>query len=123
MLGSRRAARAARFAMDFAGDRLWLGSGISPRPSSAGFSPRSPIGKSPQIPSSARSDVGSAADTGGRRSNESDRPSFGALLENHGIGVGQGSAEAERVRLQARKALVRGVGWLLGADESEIDGP
>lgn len=33
-----------------------------------------------------------------------------------------GRDEAERVRKGARRALVRGVGWLLGADESEIAG-
>ncbi|OCF34580.1 hypothetical protein I316_03621 [Kwoniella heveanensis BCC8398] len=38
------------------------------------------------------------------------------------FGVGGGVDEAERVRQNARRALVRGVGWLLGAEEGEITG-
>ena len=32
------------------------------------------------------------------------------------------TAEGERVRVQARRAVLKGVGWLLGADEKEISG-
>ena len=114
MLGSRRAARAARLALDLAGDRFKFGTGVlggvvTPRTASS-------PGRSPSLRSAA---LGSGGSEDGRWSNESDRPSIGALLEGHGLGVGQGVAEAERVRQQARKALVRGMGWLLGADENE----
>ena len=110
VLGSRTAARAARLAMDFAAPRL-RSAGISPQlPSGLGFSGRSPTLTSPALSST----------DGARRSTDSDRPSIGSILDNSGLA--QGAAEAERVRQQARRALVRGVGWLLGADESEIDG-
>jgi len=106
VLGSRTAARAARLAMGFAGDRLNF-RGIasspllsSPTPSQDGFGQKVAQEDQP------------------RRSGESDRPAFGAMFD--GAGVKAGTAEAERVRQQARKALVRGVGWLLGADEREI---
>jgi len=106
VLGSRTAARAARLAMGFAGDRLNF-RGIasnpllnSPTPSQDGFGQKIAHEDQP------------------RRSGESDRPAFGAMFD--GAGVKAGTAEAERVRQQARKALVRGVGWLLGADEREI---
>ena len=112
MLGSRTAARAARLAMDFAGNRLRTG-GISPHlPSGIGslsFSPCTPA-------SAASSDAG----TESRRSGESDRPSIGAMFDGSGVGIGQGAVEAERVRQQARRALVRGVGWLLGAEDEEM---
>lgn len=110
VLGSRTAARAARLAMGFAGNRLNL-RGIAPSPLLA--SPAGSItgGTSPR--------VGQQEDVVGRRSNESDRPTFGAMFE--GAGVKAGTAEAERVRQQARKALVRGVGWLLGADDREVE--
>ena len=117
MLGSRTAARAARLAMDFAGNRLrgtGTGGGISPHLPSGrglGFSPRTPA-------SAASSDAG----TESRRSGESERPNIGAMFDGSGLGMGQGAVEAERVRQQARRALVRGVGWLLGADEDEMGG-
>ena len=98
VLGSRTAARAAKLAMGFAGSKLNIRS--SPL-----------LASSPTMSSSH----GEPAD---RRSNESDRPSFGAIFD--GTGVKAGTAEAERVRQQARKVLVRGVGWLLGADEHDI---
>lgn len=116
VLGSRTAAKAARMAMGFAGERLnFRGSPILP--SSLGASgTTTPIsasgaGVSPKI---------GFAQEEGRKSGESDRPSFGSMFE--GAGVKAGTAEAERVRQQARKALVRGVGWLLGADEREVSG-
>jgi len=116
VLGSRTAARAARLAMGFAGERLnFRGSPILPSPIGASGT-ATPIsaagtGQSPKI--------GFGQDEG-RKSSESDRPSFGSMFE--GAGVKAGTAEAERVRQQARKALVRGVGWLLGADEREVVG-
>ena len=114
VLGSRTAARAAKLAMGFAGERLnFRGSPILP--SSVGASGTS----TPVSAVSFNSRVGFGQEEG-RKSGESDRPSFGAMFE--GAGVKAGTAEAERVRQQARKALVRGVGWLLGSDEREVAG-
>ena len=93
VLGSRTAARAARLAKDF-GERFNLRQ----------------LGHSPSLGSEdEHDDDGSER----RRSTESDRP-ITAMFDT--------AVERERVRLQARRALVKGVGWLLGADEKEITG-
>ncbi|ORX36407.1 secretory pathway protein Sec39-domain-containing protein [Kockovaella imperatae] len=108
VLGSRTAARAAKLAMNF-GERL-RHAGVS------GVSPTMTHGLG--IGRTASPTVSSSGE--GRRSNDSDRPSIGSMLDGSGLAVAQGAAEAERVRQQARRALVRGVGWLLGADEKEL---
>ena len=102
VLGSRTAARAARLAMDL-GERFNLRQ-LAPSPLLGG----SPLatsggGVSPEI----------ASDDERRTSAESDRP-IAAMFN--------GPAEAERVRHQARRAVLKGVGWLLGADEKEVTG-
>ena len=102
VLGSRTAARAARLAMGFAGNTLNLRG----------------IASNAMTPSSMTPSVRS--EDGTTRSSDGEKSSFGAIFD--GAGVKPGTAEAERVRQQARKALVRGVGWLLGADEDEIVG-
>ena len=130
VLGSRTAARAARLAMGFANNRFNLH--LSPLVGNEIGSPH--LASSPLVPPSTTSEgemyTRDAKDTRGgergsgewtRNSGESDRPSFGAMFDGAG-GAGAGTVEAERVRRQARKALVRGVGWLLGADEGEIEG-
>ncbi|WVQ94410.1 hypothetical protein IAU59_001489 [Kwoniella sp. CBS 9459] len=63
-------------------------------------------------PPSAAGSAGGAQDTHAHTPRE--------LFEN--FGVSGGVDEAERVRQNARRALVRGVGWLLGAEEGEITG-
>jgi hypothetical protein len=60
--------------------------------------------------------AGAGAGAGTTRSSlegETDRPIAAAL-------GGLGEDDVERVRRGARRALVKGVGWLLGAEESEI---
>jgi hypothetical protein len=61
---------------------------------------------------------GGASGTGkegsSRGSMDSDRISLS------GLGFGDVQSDAERVQRQAKRALVKGVGWLLGADEREI---
>lgn len=94
VLGSRTAARAARLAMGL-GDR---------------FSLRQ-IATSPLLGSEdERDEEGSEK----RRSGESYRP-IAAMFD-------AATAERDRVRIQARRAVLKGVGWLLGADEKEIAG-
>jgi hypothetical protein len=103
VLGSRTAARAARMALGFGErfkDQIPFKSSLSPHlPSLTSASSREPS-----------RDRGEA-----RRSIDSDRDSLSGL----GFGSKEQS-DAERVSRHARKALVRGVGWLLGADEREI---
>ncbi|WVF66798.1 hypothetical protein IAT40_001540 [Kwoniella sp. CBS 6097] len=60
----------------------------------------------------------SAGSTGAQESSHAHTPR--ELFES--FGVSGGVDEAERVRQNARRALVRGVGWLLGAEEGEITG-
>lgn len=93
VLGSRTAARAARLAKDF-GERFNLRQ-LAPSPL---------LGSEEE-----RDEEGSER----RKSAESERP-IAAMFD--------AAAEGERVRLQTRRALIRGVGWLLGADEKEIAG-
>lgn len=149
VLGSRTAARAARMARDL-GDRWGIHSPLgisSPRLGGLGAalarttsrdstgSTRSarerPGSTDPTNPTraivaaesgSARWDrergeaAGEGAGAGATRSSlegESDRPIAAAL-------GGLGEDDVERVRRGARRALVKGVGWLLGAEESEI---
>ena len=95
VLGSRTAARAARLAKEF-GERFnlrQLGPSASPL-----------LGSEDE-----RDDEGSER----KRSSESERP-ITAMFD--------AAAEGERVRVQARRAIVKGVGWLLGADEKELAG-
>lgn len=103
VLGSRTAARAARVALGFGErfrDQIPFGSSISPR-----------------IPSLASSSRDGSRDRSGegRRSMDSDRVSLSGL----GFGT-RDQTDAERVSRHARRALVKGVGWLLGADEREL---
>ncbi len=55
-------------------------------------------------------------------SSQSDRSGTGSAMGNAGAqtgsSVGEGDIDLEEIRAQARKALHRGVGWLLGSDES-----
>jgi hypothetical protein len=104
VLGSRTAARAAKMALGF-GERF---KGQIPFSATV----------SPHLPSLSSSREASRDRSGGeeRRSLDSDRGSLSGL----GFGTGN-QTDAERVGRHARKALVRGVGWLLGADEREIE--
>lgn len=94
VLGSRTAARAARMALDI------------------GASFRNYTG-SPALPS-GRSDL-SRWDSRGSHGSKDGRDAA-ALFDRHTDGGNEG------VREGAKRALVKGVGWLLGADESEIAG-
>ena len=113
VLGSRTAARAARMALGFGErfrDQIPFGAGIS---GISGISPRIPSLTSSREASRDRSGAGREE----RRSIDSDRGSLS------GLGFGTGTREqtdAERVSRHARRALVKGVGWLLGADEREL---
>ncbi len=93
VLGSRTAARAARLAKDF-GERFNIRQ-LAPTPL--------------VVSEDERFDEGSER----RRSGESDRP-IAAKFD--------AAAEGERVRNQARRAVLKGVGWLLGAEEKELSG-
>ena len=110
VLGSRTAARAARMALGFGErfrDQIPFGAGISP--------------KLPSLTSSreASRDRSGARDGGEeRRSIDSDRGSLSGL--GFGINGSREQTDAERVSRHARRALVKGVGWLLGADEREL---
>lgn len=104
VLGSRTAARAAKMALGF-GERF-----KDQIPFRSGLSPHLPSLVSSREPSRDRGGGGSE----GRRSLDSDRDSLS------GLGFGAANpTDAERVSRHARKALVRGVGWLLGADERD----
>lgn len=127
VLGSRTAARAARLAMGFAGDKLNLrglasphmGSPLAGQDDGSEGGRRNVIGTRGEQNAEKKTRPSDDGEATSRRSGESDR-GFGAMFE--GTGLGPGAVEAERVRQQARKALVRGVGWLLGADENELAG-
>lgn len=115
VLGSRRAAKAARLAYD-------LGASLN-FPALRGMTVSPALG-------SARSDVSGRSAQGqaqGRRSASLTRTGTRGSIERT-----RGSLEQERdaaalfdhhaeptVRAGARRALVKGVGWLLGADEGE----
>lgn len=102
VLGSRTAAKAAKLALDF-GERWNLRQ----------YAPSPVLGSAP-LNALSRTISREASDSGSRRSSgEGGRPAK-ALFDDAG--------EAERVRVQARRALVKGVGWLLGADEKEVTG-
>jgi len=104
VLGSRTAARAAKMALGF-GERF-----KDQIPFRAGLSPHLPSLTSSREPSRDR-----GGGSEGRTSLDSDRDSLS------GLGFGTGTpTDAERVSRHARKALVRGVGWLLGADERDV---
>jgi hypothetical protein len=96
VLGSRTA---ARLAMNF-GERLRQ---YAPSPvlSESGMDDNSTPAK--------RTSMESERDVG--------RPALAAIFDE-----AVGAEEGERMRHQARRALVKGVGWLLGADEKEIGG-
>ncbi|KAE8540758.1 hypothetical protein D1P53_003122 [Cryptococcus gattii VGV] len=120
VLGSRTAAKAAKLALDIGG-RLTAHRQL-PSPSllsSATFS--SPFaGYELARPLSRNSAAGSEGGSDGGYK-------IGGSLSSGTAGARDlfehlGREEAERVRKGARRALVRGVGWLLGADESEIAG-
>jgi hypothetical protein len=104
VLGSRTAARAAKMALGF-GERF-----KDQIPFRSGLSPHLPSLTSSREPSRDR-----AGGSEGRRSLDSDRDSLSGL----GFGT-RDATDAERVSRHARKALVRGVGWLLGADERDV---
>ncbi|TYJ54672.1 hypothetical protein B9479_004706 [Cryptococcus floricola] len=116
VLGSRTAAKAAKLALDIGG-RLTNRQLPSPSLLSAATL-SSPFGSNALLRSSSRdsrveSDGGSDAGYSvGTPGSTGTRELFDHL----------GREEAERVRKGARRALVRGVGWLLGADENEISG-
>ncbi|KIR96453.1 hypothetical protein L804_06288 [Cryptococcus deuterogattii 2001/935-1] len=121
VLGSRTAANAAKLALDIGG-RLTAHRQL-PSPSllsSATFS--SPFAgyelARPLSRNSAAGSEGGGLDGGYKIGGSLSSGTAGArdLFEH------LGREEAERVRKGARRALVRGVGWLLGADESEIAG-
>ncbi|CAK9786713.1 unnamed protein product [Cutaneotrichosporon oleaginosum] len=95
VLGSRRAAKAARMAFDLAGLNI-----PSLRPGSAKGKVASPVERTASRGSMERP----------RGSFESGRGDAAALFD---------SVDEPSVRAGARRALVKGVGWLLGADESE----
>lgn len=103
VLGSRTAARAAKMALGF-GERF-----KDQIPFRSGLSPHLPSLTSSREPSRDR-----GGGSEGRRSLDSDRDSLSGLA----FGTGN-PTDAERVSRHARKALVRGVGWLLGADERD----
>ncbi|KIR58083.1 hypothetical protein I314_06048 [Cryptococcus bacillisporus CA1873] len=120
VLGSRTAAKAAKLALDIGG-RLTAHRQL-PSPSllsSATFS--SPFaGYELARPLSRNSAAGGEGGSDGGYN-------IGGSLSSGTAGARDlfehlGREEAERVRKGARRALVRGVGWLLGADESEIAG-
>jgi hypothetical protein len=115
VLGSRTAARAARMALGFGErfrDQIPFGAGISP--------------KLPSLTSSREASRDRSGGRGGgageeRRSIDSDRGSLSGLGFGAGTGPGRrDQTDAERVSRHARRALVKGVGWLLGADEREL---
>ncbi|WWD08644.1 hypothetical protein V865_006757 [Kwoniella europaea PYCC6329] len=140
VLGSRTAAKAAKLALDIGGKFRSYSPNLgnqSPvlgqlpfhlsRSTSRSRSPVPPQGNistprmvsGPGIEDEVRSETGS--DTASIRSHGTGHGTR-ELFENLGVGVGGGMDEAERVRQGARRVLVRGVGWLLGAEEGEITG-
>ncbi|WVR04045.1 hypothetical protein IAU60_001044 [Kwoniella sp. DSM 27419] len=151
VLGSRTAARAAKLALDIGGKFGGLrGLAHSPRlggspvlgnlpfqlPNrSASRSPNPAAGAgagagnalSRILSNSSNPDHGQKARPGSalsQRGEEGGTHTPRELFDGLGLGAGVGAAgeEAERVRQGARRALVRGVGWLLGAEEGEITG-
>ncbi|OCF58295.1 hypothetical protein L486_04326 [Kwoniella mangroviensis CBS 10435] len=136
VLGSRTAAKAAKLALDIGGKFRSYSPNLgnqSPvlgqlpfhlsRSTSRSRSPVPPQGRistprmvsGPGIEDEVRSETGS--DTASVRSHGTGHGPR-ELFENLGGGID----EAERVRQGARRVLVRGVGWLLGAEEGEITG-
>jgi hypothetical protein len=136
VLGSRTAARAARLAIDFS-ERLHLktyAASLAPRDRSADSTSASisgstrghgyHLGGDDQQPRTSgelsrhASERGSsrtagAAEVPAPEGRQGERE-FGSLLG--GLGV----SEEDRMRDHAKKAFVKGVGWLLGAEEHEI---
>ncbi|WVQ73871.1 hypothetical protein IAR50_003452 [Cryptococcus sp. DSM 104548] len=116
VLGSRTAARAAKLALDIGGRltnrQLQSPSLLSAATLGSQFGSNSMLRSSSRdsrVESDGGSDAGYSVGTPGSTGT---RELFDHL----------GREEAERVRKGARRALVRGVGWLLGADENEISG-
>lgn len=145
VLGSRRAARAARMAYGLGG---MLGSQL---PLARSASPASAVAAASQTVAGAANMFGLRRGSGARGSSGSlrslrdshaggtgDRPAtptsananrtsgeYGRALDGLAMAggrdeVGLGLEDVERVRRGARRALVSGVGWLLGAEEGEI---
>lgn len=142
VLGSRRAARAARMAYGLGG---MLGSQI-PLPLARSASPASAVTAASNTVAGAAEMLGLRRGSGARGSSGSlrslrdghaagDRPAtptsaartsgeyvraLDGLAGRGGREEGLGLEDVERVRRGARRALVSGVGWLLGAEEGEI---
>jgi hypothetical protein len=142
VLGSRRAARAARMAYGLGG---MLGSQL---PLARSASPASAVAAASHTMAGAAGMFGLRRGSGARGSSGSlrslrdghagaadDRPTtpasagrtsgeYGRALDGlAGLGGredGLGLEDVERVRRGARRALVSGVGWLLGAEEGEL---
>lgn len=102
VLGSRRAAKAARMAYD-------LGASLN-LPTLRGMTVSPALG-------SARSDTSmQRTASGGRGSFESGRE----REEREAAALFDMPGQEDRVRAGARRALVKGVGWLLGAEEGDV---
>ncbi|ORY29557.1 secretory pathway protein Sec39-domain-containing protein [Naematelia encephala] len=107
VLGSRTAARAAKLALDFS-DRL-----------------NRQFATSPTLPSGAFNALSlsrSRSRSISRDHNVDEREGNTGTVGDRGFGEIFDTADGERVRQGARRAFVKGVGWLLGADEKEISG-
>ncbi|KAL7422256.1 hypothetical protein Q5752_002902 [Cryptotrichosporon argae] len=101
--GERGFARAARLAREL-GHRL--------RDEAASPSPSLHLNVSSSVTNSVRPGLSSA---GARAASAAGAAGIDLQGLQHGIGE-----EAERAKESARRALVKGVGWLLGADEGEL---
>ncbi|KAK8861318.1 hypothetical protein IAR55_002137 [Kwoniella newhampshirensis] len=134
VLGSRTAAKAAKLALGLGGRigglRGTLGGSSSPILGGGSFGVG---GVGARLSRSISRDTNRSLEEGGRGGEKNstrrslDDPNPDLNPNGHGViprelFEGLAGDEAERVRLGARRALVRGVGWLLGADESEIVG-
>lgn len=130
VLGSRTAARAAKMAFGF-GERFRENLPISvPIHFPSGVSPRLPSLSSvagSRDRSSSRDRAGATSTSpiidkeNGNGNGEKPRGSMESdRISLSGLGFGDVQSDAERVQRQAKRALVKGVGWLLGADEREI---
>ncbi|WVO17946.1 hypothetical protein L204_105644 [Cryptococcus depauperatus] len=117
VLGSRTAAKAAKLALDLGGRLTHRPIGSSSLLSAATLGsafgthgPSRPVSQnSIKVDNEGSSDAGYMVGT----------PTTGGARE---LFEGLGRDEAEKVRKGARRAIVRGVGWLLGAEEDDITG-
>nr|XP_031859120.1 uncharacterized protein CI109_005470 [Kwoniella shandongensis]KAA5526192.1 hypothetical protein CI109_005470 [Kwoniella shandongensis] len=123
VLGSRTAARAAKLALGF-GERIGHLRGLAPSPklggNVGGQLSSVTAGMGARLSRSISRDTAGSTSTEETKRKSLDEPTYGVVPRE--LFEGFAGDEAERVRLGARRALVRGVGWLLGADESEISG-